>query len=150
MNDEHGIEFKAIHQMQYVELINKLTSIAQRLNEIESIIGGTKRKWRDEVDLRLTKLEQHAQRHAEKEELCPHGLKEHYGCDRKPIQTSGDMTATPDIKDGDRFPQGCTCGQYGLNKAGFLTCPIHTTKTPVSKECKHLNVNKNEYKCLRE
>lgn len=54
---EQGIEFKAIHQMQYVELITKLTSIAQRLNEIESIIGGTKRKWRDDTDRRLDILE---------------------------------------------------------------------------------------------
>lgn len=52
-----GIEFKAIHQLQYVELINKMTSIAQRLNEIESIIGGTKRKWRDDTDRRLDVLE---------------------------------------------------------------------------------------------
>lgn len=55
--NKNEIDFKAIQQFQYVELINRITSIAQRLNEIESIIGGTKRKWRDDTDLRLTKLE---------------------------------------------------------------------------------------------
>jgi hypothetical protein len=46
-----------IHYIQYLELIKRITSIAGRLNDIESIIGGTKRKWRDEVDVRLAKLE---------------------------------------------------------------------------------------------
>lgn len=46
-----------IHYAQYLELIKRMTSISVRLNDIESIIGGTKKKWRDEVDLRLAKLE---------------------------------------------------------------------------------------------
>lgn len=47
-----------IHYAQYLELIKRMTSISVRLNDIESIIGGTKRKWRDEVDIKIKKLEE--------------------------------------------------------------------------------------------
>jgi len=30
-----------------------------------------------------------------------------------------------ELKDGDRFPQGCTCGQFGNSYIGMFVCPIH-------------------------
>lgn len=76
------VEDLPIHYMQYLELIKRMTSIAGRLNEIESIIGGTKRKWRDEVDLRLTKLEQHER--AVKQDLS--------NCCNSPVKAVGGVT----------------------------------------------------------
>lgn len=78
LRDRHDSDYVSFHEMLLVlkamrepilnddrpitrgqanKIIDANTVINRRLGEIESVIGGTKRKWRDEVDRRLDVLE---------------------------------------------------------------------------------------------